>query len=266
MWTEALTPRSGGSEILDIAVPEVPQRRRRRLRRPRRRPRSAWLALLAVAIVSWPVAVFAAFLPSDHAIVLEASDFRRYSTGPAAITSPDAVSWVLPEPTQPRPDGRLAVDDAVSLGAFPLGRLSFSATFLAPSAWLGHPEAFGDELVVFAASDTISYHGFELGVRLGLADGSVYAYSQYPNPLGGVVFQEDRLFANDGLPHSYELTLLGNAVSFAVDGAFECVEYYPILPLTTFHIVTTAHRATGGWTDPGVALDVAAVTVYPSSS
>lgn len=207
----------------------------------------------------YPVSIVA---PTDS-IALHFSDFKPFSTAPPGLVRYDDTTWLLPEPTHLRDGGRLAVVDAASVRAFPLGRLSFAATFVGPAAGSGQPTRFSDELVVFATTDAATFHGFEFGVRLSLADGFVYAYSQFPNPLGGVVFQEHRMFANDGRPHVYDLALAGAAVTFGVDGTVRSAEFYPLGPHTDFFVIATAHRGSEGWDASGVALSVSDITVAP---
>ena len=175
-------------------------------------------------------------------------------------------SWILPEPSGTRPDGKLAVDDAVSLEPFHLVQLTFEATFLAGPPAVGQPSLFTDEMVVFATSNATTFHGIEFGIRYALADGSVYAYTQFPNPGGPVRFHEDRLFTNDGLPHAYVLALGGGTVSFNVDGSLLCSESSPVTPPGQFFVVTTAHRASSGWPAAGVGLYVERVSVSVTDS
>ncbi len=256
----------GGIRIPRPSTRSAPRRGWRRRRARARSSRPLRFLAAAILLLAFPSAIPASFAPFTHPLGLHASDFRRFSNEPLPATSANATSWSLPAPSQPRADGRLAVDDAVSLRAYPLVGFSFSATFLSATSALTRPSQFGDELVVFAATDATTFHGFEFGVRQSLSDGFVYAYSQYPNPLGGVVFQELPIFANDGRAHDYQLSLLGAAISFTVDGALAAVEFYPVGPVAPFHVVATAHRASGGWEAQGVALSVSDVVLRLSSA
>jgi hypothetical protein len=97
---------------------------------------------------------------------------------------------------------------------------------------------------------------------VSLSDGWVYAYSQIPNGAGDVTFQEQRVFANDGQPHAYLISLDGADVTFRVDITAGVVESYPVVPLPAFYVATTAHRASAGWSAPGLGLDVGGVSLY----
>ena len=167
------------------------------------------------------------------------------------------TAWVLPEPSSTGAHDRLAVDDAVSVTSFPLTALSFTATFPSLGATRGHPSNFSDELVVFAATDVTDYHGYEFGVRESLSDGAVFAYWQSPSAGGIVVFHETPLFASDGRVHAFDLVRVGPALVFIVDGARTVTAAFPTAPTSGFFVVTTAHRASDGWSAPGLALSVA---------
>jgi len=203
------------------------------------------------------------FVPRAGGVSLVATDFRWFSTDPPGPITLNQVAWVLPEPGQPGHDGKLGVNDAVSLRSYALGTLSFLATFVNGTRAQGHPRGFSDELVVFAASDVTTYQGYEFGVRLSLSDGFVYGYWQSPLPTGGVLFKEHRLFANDGRSHQYSFRLAGGAISYSVDGTQRLTEFYPTIPISGFYVVATAHRASEGWSDAGLALSVADLSVDP---
>jgi len=215
----------------------------------------------AVGLFALQALLVVTFVPSSGPLPLRASDFRWFNSDPPGPVTSGPTAWVLPVPGQTRTDGKLAVDDAVSQLAYDLGELDFTATFLNGTAAQGRPSAFADEMVVFATTDDVTYHGFEFGIRLGLTDGIVYAYWQYPDPAGGVVFHEQPLFANDGRAHGYALLLSGAALSFSVDGKRLLEALYPVLPPRSFFVVTTAHRESSGWEVEGLALSVANVTV-----
>ena len=202
-----------------------------------------------------------AFVPSEGAVRLSSTEFRWFNSDPPGPVTAGPTSWVLPVPDHPGVDGKLGVNDAVSLASYALGELSFTATFVNGTLLQGTPSDFADELVVFAASDVTTYHGFEFGIRLGLADGTVYAYRQFPKVGGGVAFQEEKLFANDGRPHAYDIRLSGNIISYSVDGRAVLQTLYPLVPPSAFYVVTTAHRASAGWAGSGFALAVANVTI-----
>jgi hypothetical protein len=216
---------------------------------------------VAILLVGLQVFFAAAFVPAGGSVRLQSTEFRWFSSDPPAPITAGPTSWALPVPAHPGEAGKLAVNDAVSVDAFDLGELSFTATFVNGTFLQGHPSEFADELVVFAASDVTSYQGFEFGIRLSLADGFVYAYWQHPAADGGVAFHEQRLFANDGRAHAYELSLSGTAVSYVLDGYPVYQAIYPLVPPRAFHVVTTAHRQSGGWSATGLELSVSDVTV-----
>ena len=215
----------------------------------------------ALLLFGFQALLAAGFVPTGSPIPLRAADFRWFNSNPPGPATAGPTSWVLPVPGNTASGGRLAVDDAVSIASFDLGELTFAATFLNGTITQGKPTAFADELVVFAASDVTSYKGFEFGVRLGLTDGVVYGYWQYPQAGGGVAFREQPLFPNDGRAHTYSLSLSGSTISYSVDGQRVCVAVYPTLPPRAFHVITTAHRESSGWSASGLALAVADVTV-----
>jgi hypothetical protein len=215
----------------------------------------------ALLLFGFQVFLAAGFIPTGSTISLRASDFRWFNSNPPGPATAGPTAWVLPVPGDPATGGKLAVDDAVSVASYDLGALSFTATFVNGTITQGKPTAFADELVVFAASDITTYKGFEFGVRLGLTDGMVYGYWQYPQAGGGVVFKEQPLFPNDGRAHTYMLSLSGSTISYSVDGQRVIVAVYPTLPPRAFHVITTAHRESAGWSASGLALSVADVTV-----
>ncbi|HEY6238452.1 MAG TPA: hypothetical protein VIZ68_04630 [Thermoplasmata archaeon] len=217
----------------------------------------AVVLVLLVQQLFFPVALG----PSGDLIRLHYSDFRQFSSAPPGSVRFDDSSWLMFEPYAPRHDGKLGVADAESLRAFSLGTLSFTTTFLAGASGDGRPSHFADEMVVFATSDPTTFHGTEFGVRMSLSDGFVYAYWQFPSPFGGVVFQEHRLFANDGRSHGYDLSLVGATVSFSVDGTISSAGLFPLLPPGEYYIVATAHRASEGWSASGLGLSVSGFTV-----
>jgi hypothetical protein len=207
------------------------------------------------------VFIAAAFVPSEGSVRLHSTEFRWFNSNPPGPVTAGPTAWVLPVPGQAGTDGRIAVNDAVSLSSFDLGQLSFTAAFVNGTLLQGQPTEFADELVVFAASDVATYHGFEFGIRLSLVDGFVYAYWQYPTGGGAVAFHEQRLFSNDGRPHSYDLSLTGTAISYRVDGRTMLAVLYPIAPPSSFYVVTTAHRGSAGWSATGLELSVSDITV-----
>jgi hypothetical protein len=232
---------------------------------PRRGPAGPRQALapvsFAVLLVALQIFFAAAMVPSTAPIQLRSTDFRWFSSDPPGPISAGPTSWSLPVPGQARSDGKLAVDDAVSLASYHVGELAFTAAFLNQSPSGVRASQFADEMVVFATSNDSTYHGYEFGIRLSLADGQVYAYWQYPDPAGGVVFHEQPLFVNDGRPHAYALSLSGTVLSFTVDGTRALVALYPTFPPPAFYVVTTAHRESPGWNSTGLELSVSDITV-----
>lgn len=224
-------------------------------------------ATLVVAIVlsSPQLAVPWTAAPPTTRIQLLQGEFHWFSS---ALPRPSILgnsTWFIPVPSQLRFDGKLAVDDATSLHSFAMSSIGFAATFGTSGLVSGKPSAFGDELVVFAASDAISFRGFEFGIRESLTDGFVYAYSQYPIGTGSVLFHQHRLFSNDQLPHVYAITLFDGRMVFSVDGTTRIIETYPVAPPGDFHVVATAHRASAGWASSGIGLTLSDLEVGLSS-
>lgn len=220
------------------------------------------IAVVAIAAVLTLPEVLPSRGVDRHAVVgLSYPDFHWFGYGTTRASIVAESSWFLPEPSQARPDGRLAVDDAVSHRCYAIGQLAFQGVFLPGSSVGGPAKGFGDEMVVFAASNVTSFHGFEFGVRYGISDGYVYAYTQFPNGFGSVTFQERRLFVNDGLAHAYTLTLAGKDVTFSVDGRLLVTEGYPATPPGLYFVVTTTHRGSVGWTAVGSGLLVESIGV-----
>jgi hypothetical protein len=223
-----------------------------------------WLAPSVVVILlllSQQLSLSSPFAAPQTRVELRYSDFSWFSSAPPGPTMLGPSTWLVPVPGQARHDGKLAVDDAKSVQEFSIAGMSFTASFLTPKASSGKSASFSDELVVFAASDASAFHGFEFGIRASVADGCVYAYSQFPDSSGNVVFHEHRLFTNDQLPHSYVLSLMDDRVAFLVDGTLRAVENYPSAPPGEFYVIATAHRASAGWNSSDIGLAVSDLTI-----
>ncbi len=101
------------------------------------------------------------------------------------------------------------------MDTFIIQKMDFDAAFIAPK--IG---ALGfDEMVIFAASNTINYKGTEFGIRMDLKDGFVYGYIQEPNgKYGDVNFQMLKLMPNDGIVHHYTLVMMAQKYHSALMG------------------------------------------------
>jgi len=175
-------------------------------------------------------------------------NFTTYTYGGCPVQQPDFTHFRFLFPNSTR-QGLMAGSDSISLSAYPMQRMDFDATFTDPST-----NAAGfDEMVVFAASNTVSYNGTEFGIRLSLADGFIYGYIQEPDG-SGVNFQMTKLMYDDGMMHHYTMIALGSRVSFYIDGVpcgylnFPTPVDYSSL---TFSVCTVVHRFTDGWSSGG---------------
>ena len=128
---------------------------------------------------------------------LDTSKFITHTYGGYSVESPDSNQFSFSFPNYTN-QGQIAGSDALTLNTFTIQKMDFSATFIAPK--IG---ALGfDEMVIFAASNTVTYKGIEFGIRMDLKDGLIYGYVQEPNDnYGDVNFQMLRLMPNDGIVH-----------------------------------------------------------------
>jgi hypothetical protein len=176
--------------------------------------------------------------------------FESYTYGGDSVlqSDPDRFFFSFPNNTN---QGQIAGSDAITLDTYSIQKLDFDAVFNAPKI-----SAVGfDEMVIFAASNTITYKGTEFGIRMDLKDGFIYSYIQEPNgDYGDVNFQMLRLTPNDGIIHHYTLIALGSGVSFWVDGrdyGFLSFPSYTDYSNLTFSVCAVVHRFTDYWDSSG---------------
>jgi hypothetical protein len=183
-------------------------------------------------------------------VSLETSDFKTYTYGgdPVQQSGQNQFFFSLPNSTN---QGKIAGSDAISLNSYPIQRIDFNAVFKSPKI-----NAAGfDEMVIFAASNTITYKGTEFGIRMDVNNGLIYGYIQEPNgDFGDVNFQMVPLTSNDGLMHHYTLIALGSEVSFWIDGADLGHLSFPSNQDSsgfTFSVCAVVHRFSDDWDSVG---------------
>ena len=188
--------------------------------------------------------------PNTFPISLDTSKFEVYTYGGYSVQQPDLNQFLfsLPENTN---QGQIAGSDAISLDTYIIQKIDFDVTFNAPK--IG---ATGfDEMVIFAASNTTTYKGTELGIRLDLSDGFIYGYIQEPTgDFGDVNFQMQELTPNDGTIHHYTLIMLGSQVSVYLDGINYGYLNYPSnedYSSLNFSICAVVHKFTDDWDSNG---------------
>ena len=177
-------------------------------------------------------------------------NFNTYSYAGYSVQQPESNQFFFSFPDNTN-QGQLSGSDAITLNTYSIQKLDFDAIFVAPNF-----NAFGfDEMVIFAASNTITYKGIEFGIRLDLNDGFIYGYNQEPNINNeDVNFQMLKLIPNDGTMHHYSITMLSSEVAFYIDGTdtghltFPSQTDYSNLP---FSILAVVHRFTDDWNSTG---------------
>lgn len=183
-------------------------------------------------------------------ILLDTLKFITYNYGGYSVQRTDSNQFVFSFPNNTN-QGRIAGSDALTLNTFAIQKIDFDAAFITPKI-----NAFGfDEMVIFAASNIITYKGTEFGIRMDLKDGLIYGYVQEPNDTyGEVSFQMLKLIPNDGIVHHYTLIMLNSEVSFYIDG----VDYgylnfptYADYSNLQFSILAVVHRFTDDWDSSG---------------
>jgi hypothetical protein len=183
-------------------------------------------------------------------ISLDASKFITYTYGGYSVQQQDLTQFIFSFPDNAS-QGQIAGSDALTLNAYPIQKIDFDVTFIAPKI-----NALGfDEMVIFAASDTNTYKGTEFGIRLDLGDGCIYGYNQEPTGnYEDVNFQMLKLTPNDGIMHHFTLIMLGSEISFYIDG----LNYgYLNFPSNTdysslnFSVLAVVHRFTDDWDSNG---------------
>jgi hypothetical protein len=188
--------------------------------------------------------------PSINTINLENSNFVTYTYCGYPVQQPENTEFKFSFPDNTN-QGQMSGSDALTLNSYPIQKIDFNATFVAPKI-----SALGfDEMAIFATSNTITYKETEFGIRLDLKDGFVYGYVQEPNGnAGDVNFQMLSLAPNDGIIHHYTLIDNGAGISFFIDGVdhgylnFPCNKDYSNL---TFSILAVVHRFTDNWDSNG---------------
>jgi hypothetical protein len=184
------------------------------------------------------------------AISLENSNFTTYTYGGYSVQQPDLAQFNFSFPDNTN-QGQLAGSDAFAMNTFAIQKMDFDAEFITPKI-----SALGfDEMVIFAASNTMTYQGTEFGIRMDLKDGFVYGYIQEPNGNNGNVdFQMLKLAPNDGIIHHYTLINHGSGISFFIDGIDHGYLNFPSntdYSNLTFYVLAVVHRFTDYWDSKG---------------
>ncbi len=199
--------------------------------------------------------------PSLLPISLYTTDFTTYAYGGYSVQNSDSTNFcfLFPDNTN---QGQVAGSDAITLNTYAIQEIDFEAAFITPK--IG---AFGfDEMAIFAASNTSTYKGTEFGIRMDLSDGCICGYVQEPNGDDGEVnFQILNLTANDGMMHSYTMTVQSSQVSFFIDGEnhgylyFSSSDDYNNL---TFSLCAVVHRFSDNWDSNGDNMTAGNFTLY----
>ena len=189
--------------------------------------------------------------PTAPPVSTQPLQFNTYTYGGYLVQQPDPTQFCFSFPDSTN-QGQIAGSDALTLNSYTIQKISFDAMFVTPKI-----NALGfDEMVIFAASDTTTYKGTEVGVRMDLKDGCIYGYNQEPGSrepfsyFSEVNFRMLGLMPNDGNMHHYTMIMLGKEVAFYVDG----VNYGTLSFLSntdystlTFSVLAVVHRFTDDW-------------------
>jgi len=189
--------------------------------------------------------------PTAPPVSTQLFQFNTYTYGGYLVQQPDPTQFCFSFPDSTN-QGQIAGSDALTLNSYTIQKISFDAMFVTPKI-----NALGfDEMVIFAASDTTTYKGTEVGIRMDLKDGLIYGYNQEPGSrepfsyFSEVNFRMLGLMPNDGNMHHYTMIMLGTEVAFYVDG----VNYGTLSFLSntdysslTFSVLAVVHRFTDDW-------------------
>lgn len=181
---------------------------------------------------------------------LGASEFTTYTYGGYSVQQPNSKQFIFSFPDKTN-QGQLSGSDALSKITLAIQKLDFNASFVTPEI---NARGF-DEMVIFAASNTVTYKGTEFGVRMDLKDGFIYGYIQEPNGIiMDVNFKMLKLMPNDGLMHHYSLIMSGSKVSFYIDSKDCGYLNYPSntdYSRLNFSVLAVVHRFTDNWSSNG---------------
>lgn len=179
----------------------------------------------------------------------------------------------------------LAANDAVNRSLpTSLSRFSANARFNVSTNAI----QFGDEMVLFMASDTVAWTGNEFGIRVSNSEGKMYGYVQdgrmdgYINKsspaivangtcqwynqtvANGTITKFVNVLLSDNLSyinqsHQYVVVKNGNNYTWGIDDVIVANLTVETSQPTEFDFIATAHRWENGWNSSGLGL-----TLYPS--